>query len=69
MGKNTVLVFLMMLLVSAFAFSKQFERGYEYYIVNNSSENIKLTFRSNNKFNGEYDSGRLFQDFNIGMTC
>jgi len=64
--KKTVSVFLMMLFVSTFAFSKQFERGYEYYIANESNENIILTFKSNDLFSGQRRSERLYQDFNIG---
>jgi hypothetical protein len=66
MEKKAVLVILMVLLISISAFSKQFERGYEYYIVNNSRENIKLTFLPNDLFSGQRDSERLYQDFNIG---
>ena len=66
MGKKIILILLMMLLISISAFSKQFERGYVYYIVNNSNENIILTFLPNDLFSGQRSSERLYQDFNIG---
>jgi hypothetical protein len=66
MVKKIVIVFLMMLLVSTSVFSKQFERGYEYYIVNDSDENIILTFLPNDLFSGQRSFERLYQDFNIG---
>jgi hypothetical protein len=63
---NKTALLLVLSCLPLLGFAKSFERGHDYYIENNSSERILITFQPNDSFTEPPKGGNFEKEINIG---